>query len=267
MLTAAACVLFSLEQAFLIGGAATGMPAPFTAQHGDAKLQKVEAASAPYQVALVYRGYNNAHEGYFCAGSLIDPQWVLTAAHCLSAHTKPSDLKIAVGSAKLSQSKLLPAMKIVRHRAFDRNSMVNDIALIKLSVAIHDMQPVSLADFKIERQALDSAQRAIVSGWGSSAFRPKTISDDLLYVTVPIISQGTCSKNYNSGVTDKMICAGGKNADACSGDSGGGLVMSYKDHRYLEGIVSWGENCGDRKKPGVYTRVPSYLDWIKTHMK
>lgn len=144
--------------------------------------------------------------------------------------------------------------------------MVNDIALIKLADAVYDMQPVNLADFKTER-ILKSDSRVTVSRWGSEAFQPRTISDDLRNVRVPIVDRRDCNKHYKGAVTDNMVCAGGKDADACSGDSGGGLVVNYKDQAYLEGIVSWGEGCGDPKKPGVYTRVPSYRKWIRTHMR
>src|SRR5215510_2442194 len=265
MLKATVCILFFLEQVFFIGTTA-GMPAPVFQQKKNGTLQKIKAPEASYQVALVYSGYDNPLEGYFCAGSLINRQWVLTAAHCLSSHSGISDFRIAVGSAKLSRSRLVPAVEVVRHEAFDRNSMVNDIALIKLADPIQDMQPVDLADFETEHQALRLNTHAFVSGWGSTAYLPKTISDDLLNVGVPIIDRRSCNRSYKGAVTHRMICAGGKDADSCRGDSGGGLVINYKGHKYLEGIVSWGEGCGDRKKPGVYTRIPSYLDWIRAHM-
>lgn len=266
MLRAAVCVLFFLEQAFLIGSAATGTPALFGSQRPEGTLSKLKSSTAPYQIALVYSEYDNAREGYFCAGSLIAPEWVLTAAHCLSTHAKPSDLKVAAGSVQLSQSRLTSVTGIVRHEGFDRNSMINDIALIKLANPIRDMEPVSLADFETERHALKSDPRATVSGWGSAAFHAKTVSNDLLHITAPVVSRRSCNKTYNGAVTDKMICAGERDTDVCAGDSGGGLVITYKGNLYLEGIVSWGEGCGDPKKPGVYTRVPSYLDWIKAHM-
>ncbi|HEY6250084.1 MAG TPA: serine protease [Candidatus Angelobacter sp.] len=266
MLRLAICLLLLFQQAPPILKTEVGMPAPFRVQREDGTLKKLKAPDAHYSVALVYSSYDNAREGYFCAGSLIRPEWVLTAAHCLSAHTKPSNLKIAAGSAKLSESKLVTTVKIIRHERFDRNSMINDIALIKLADPIHDMQPVKLTDFETERQVFKTDSRATVSGWGSKAFLPKTISEDLLYVRVSVISRRSCNRSYKSAVTENMICAGNKNADACSGDSGGGLVITYQDHMYLEGIVSWGEGCGDPKKPGVYTRVPSYREWIRAHM-
>jgi len=267
MLKALAGLLFFLEQVFLIGGTAAEMPAPFCSQRPEDALRKFKSSVASYQVALVSSTYDNPREGYFCAGSLIGHQWILTAAHCLSTHVRPSDLKVAAGSVHLSQSRLISVAEIVLHEGFDRNSMINDVALIKLAEPVHDMKPVGLADFETERQALKSDARATVSGWGSTAFHAKTISDDLLYVTAPVVKRRSCNKAYKGAVTDKMICAGGKDADVCAGDSGGGLVIAYKNRAFLEGIVSWGQGCGDPKKPGVYTRIPSYLDWIKAHMK
>ena len=89
---------------------------------------------------------------------------------------------------------------------------------------------------------------------------------------VPTITNADCSNDYidyHIPVTDSMICAGYQGVggkDACQGDSGGPLVCNSKGNPVLVGIVSWGEGCGEKKYPGVYTRVTPILDWIQEKM-
>uniref|UniRef100_A0A8D2IUK5 Peptidase S1 domain-containing protein n=1 Tax=Varanus komodoensis TaxID=61221 RepID=A0A8D2IUK5_VARKO len=99
----------------------------------------------------------------------------------------------------------------------------------------------------------------------------------LQQVKVPLISQKACNTLYNNVTTshigkdlikDDMICAGfpegGK--DSCQGDSGGPLVCNLPEGWTQAGIVSWGIGCAQASRPGVYTLVPFYADWIQKTM-
>ena len=89
----------------------------------------------------------------------------------------------------------------------------------------------------------------------------------LRQVTVPVVSNESCAADYvedRAKVTENMLCAGlpaGK-LDACQGDSGGPLFMDAGGTPVLVGIVSWGIGCARPGKPGVYTRVGNYLEWM-----
>jgi hypothetical protein len=96
-------------------------PVQHTAESRHASVIKSAAPSAPYRVDIVYAGYGAARNGYFCAGSFIAPNWVITAAHCLSARTMPAEVKIAAGSARFLEITEGTAMQNAEHslRAID----------------------------------------------------------------------------------------------------------------------------------------------------
>lgn len=88
------------------------------------------------------------------------------------------------------------------------------------------------------------------------------LADHLQKLYVPILDQEACKTSYMEfNITDEMFCAGYLNAtkDACTGDSGGPLVLDGK----LFGIVSWGIGCAELNRPGVYSYIPKFKDWIQ----
>ena len=95
---------------------------------------------------------------------------------------------------------------------------------------------------------------------------------------VPFVPHDNCAESMKKTqyrVTENMVCAGGKGADACSGDSGGPLTCArngttgLEEERYLCGIVSWGIPCSRRRNflPGVYTDVTRCTGWIRKFMR
>ncbi len=255
--------------------------------------QLADPGEWPWQVALIGSNNNPAsHDfwnspGYqFCGGSLIDPQWVLTAGHCVTEDngsvTPASAIDIVVGIYDLIPPpadygyQRRDVIQIIRHSAFNDNTLNNDIALLKLSspITIGGSGATKTGIIPLVPSNIGSLTgiNSWVTGWGNTSTTSTGNYPELLNeVQLPIISNSVCNNalHYNGEITDYMLCAGidpagGK--DACQGDSGGPLVVDNDGQWNLAGIVSWGYGCGDPLNPGVYTRVSNYVSWVNTNV-
>lgn len=221
----------------------------------------------PWVARLVYDGK------FHCGASLINNDYVVTAAHCVR-RLKRSKIRVILGDHDQtvindSESVMRAVSSIVRHRHFDVNSYNHDIALLKLRKPVvfsKTVRPVCLPP-----EDLDPAgMTGIVVGWGRTS-EGGTLASVIQEVQVPILTLSQCrnSKYKPSRITANMLCAGKGVQDSCQGDSGGPLLVnSGGDDKYeLVGIVSWGVGCGRPGYPGVYTRVNRYTDWVKRNMR
>ncbi|XP_027839993.2 transmembrane protease serine 9-like [Aphis gossypii] len=221
----------------------------------------------PWVAKLMYEGH------FHCGGSLINSDYVLTAAHCVRK-LKKSRIRVIFGDHDQSTStdgETITRMvsSIVRHRNFDVNSYNHDVALLRLRKAIpftKSVRPICLPSATRE----PSGKVGTVVGWGRLS-EGGNLADVVQEVQVPILSLAQCraSKYRPQRITANMICAGKGVEDSCQGDSGGPLLINSEADDKLEivGIVSWGVGCGRPGYPGVYTRVTKYLDWIQKNMR
>ncbi len=276
-------LLFALSIAVLILGVAAqrAFPAQDTAAYSDLYRQareddeypeygvtgKTEAArgAQPWMVALVDSG-TDAYNGAFCGATLIAPQWVLTAAHCIE-DLRAAEVDVVVGRHQLSsdQGERLEVTHLIMHPKY---ADFHDIALIHLASPATVGQPVPMVTSTTEY--LDDAPAvARVTGWGLIPEKGDEFFPDTLYgVDLPIIADALCEATYGSDVDSTVICAGLEEGgvDACDGDSGGPLVVPDGNGWALAGVVSWGDGCGLAGGYGVYTRVAYYEPWITGYL-
>ncbi|XP_047657096.1 CUB and peptidase domain-containing protein 2-like [Tachysurus fulvidraco] len=221
--------------------------------------------SWPWQVSIQSGG------SHFCGGSLINANWVLSAAHCFqSSSTSGITIKLGMESLELTNSnqQQRSASSIIINQNYDSTTKDNDIALVQLSSSVtfnNYIQPVCLA---ASSSSFPAGTEVWVTGWGTIASEVSLPSPQTLQeVQVPIVSNSDCATKYSS-ITDNMLCAGlaqgGK--DSCQGDSGGPLVVKRNGVWVQAGIVSFGHGCALPNIPGVYTRVSQYQDWINSNI-
>ncbi|XP_043917900.1 chymotrypsin-like elastase family member 2A [Protopterus annectens] len=227
--------------------------------------------SWPWQISLQI---NKDGQWYHtCGGSLIDPWWVLTAAHCIN---QKNQYRVALGKHNLlleeQGSLAIAADKLFPHNKFSMIFAANgyDIALVKLAEPVTTTDEIEFGCIPQEEVILPHNYPCYVTGWGLLQ-AGGTVSETLQQAQLPVVNYETCSKLgwWATNVKKTMVCAGGDGVvSGCNGDSGGPLNCQNEEGTWeVHGIVSFGSPlCSQKNKPTVFTRVSAYNSWINEIM-
>nr|AHZ33699.1 chymotrypsin [Chelon labrosus] len=246
--------------AFVGAAYGCGTPAVSPVVTGYARIVNGEEAvphSWPWQASL--QDYTGFH---FCGGSLINENWVVTAAHCSVKTTDRVVLGEHDRSSNSESIQVIKVGKVFKHPYYNSYTINNDILLIKLATPAQlntRVSPVCLAETTDD---FAGGMKCVTSGWGLTRYNAANTPALLQQTALPLLTNTNCRNYWGSNITDLMICAGASGASSCMGDSGGPLVCQKGGAWTLVGIVSWGSSTCSTSMPGVYARVTKLRAWV-----
>uniref|UniRef100_H0VTX3 Peptidase S1 domain-containing protein n=1 Tax=Cavia porcellus TaxID=10141 RepID=H0VTX3_CAVPO len=229
----------------------------------------------PWQASLLL---GNQH---ICGATLIDKNWLISAAHCFQRSHNPSSYRILLGYNQLSKptnySLMMTVRKLIVHEDYNRfHRMSRDIVLMQLHQPVEynsHVLPACLADADLQ---LDPFISCWITGWGmltENTFLPPPFQ--LQEGEVRLIDQDLCAWFYEPPpsikdpnaymVKEDMLCAAEfeKQRSVCRGDSGGPLVCPVQGVWYLVGVASWSTECLKPVGPSVFAKVSYFSQWIQ----
>ncbi|XP_034557548.1 proproteinase E-like [Notolabrus celidotus] len=232
--------------------------------------EDVQPYSWPWQISLQY--LSGSTYRHTCGGTLLAPNWVMTAGHCIGSRT----YRVVMGEFDLTKEEgyeqIRSVEKIIVHPRWDDNclSCGNDIAMIKLASPAVVNDKVQLPCLPESGEIAPDNMPCMITGWGR-LYSGGPIASKLQQALLPVIGHSVCSGSdwWGSYVKPTMICAGGYIYSGCHGDSGGPLNCKRGDGKwYVEGVTSFvsSQGCNTILKPTVFTRTSSFTQWISDTM-
>ncbi|KAM5237888.1 complement factor D [Ctenodactylus gundi] len=218
--------------------------------------REAEAHARPYMASVQMNGK------HLCGGVLVAEQWVLSAAHCLD--DADGTVQVLLGGHSLSQpepsKRRYNVSRAVPHPDSSPDTIDHDLVLLQLAEKAEQGPAVRPAPLQRQDSDVTPGTLCDVAGWGVVSHAGRR-PDLLQHVSLRVLDRATCNlrAHHDGAVTARMMCAESNRRDSCKGDSGGPLTCKG----VVEGVVTSGSRvCGNRKKPGIYTRVASYVAWM-----
>ncbi|XP_055528961.1 polyserase-2-like [Wyeomyia smithii] len=237
--------------------------------------QETAPGDWPWHAAIYHRKGRSID--YACGGTILNPQFILTAAHCVISSANSYQLapnrvftRVGIHDLDVVNTKFAQQHEVAKIYKFENfTRLVHDIALIELSTLIQFTNYVLPACINLEKNI--TGEIGTVVGWGLT--EDDETSPILKKADIPAIDPVTCLKSdrvlFGQSLDDGLFCAGYTNGTSvCNGDSGGGLVFKRANTWFLGGIVSFsqirsdGSNLCHTKGYAAFVKVQHYLPWI-----